>query len=126
MKTHVRMFAHGFPIMLCGLLFSLLAHADEEEPESPWSGLARFGYLATSGSGNTDTDSINGWLSVKYQPGSWNYDAFAGGNISLQWPWRLKVLPENSNFQAASKAIELFVGLRVHLWRPLGNTHSSR
>ncbi|MGG7054861.1 DUF481 domain-containing protein [Nitrosomonas sp. ANs5] len=77
MKTHVRVFALGFPIMLLGLLFSLLAHADEEEPESPWSGSARFGYLATSG--NTNTDSINGRMSVKYRPGSWKYDAFAGG-----------------------------------------------
>jgi putative salt-induced outer membrane protein len=76
MKSHVHVIALRATVILLGLLSGAPVYADEEQ-ESPWSGSARFGYLATTG--NTNTDSINGRFLMKYQPGSWKYSAFAGG-----------------------------------------------
>ncbi|MGB5630699.1 MAG: DUF481 domain-containing protein [Woeseiaceae bacterium] len=47
---------------------SLMAQAPEE-PESPWSGTAKLGYLATSG--NTETSTLNTGFTVGYTTGKW-------------------------------------------------------
>jgi putative salt-induced outer membrane protein len=50
----------------------VLAHEVEEEetgPESPWSGEARLGYLATSG--NTDNSSLAGAFEISYTAEKW-------------------------------------------------------
>lgn len=50
----------------------LLAHEVEEEetgPESPWSGKARLGYLATSG--NTDNTNLAGAFEISYSAEKW-------------------------------------------------------
>lgn len=51
-----------------------LAHEVEEEtgPEGPWSGLARLGYLGTSG--NTDTTNMSGAFEVKYALEKWTHE----------------------------------------------------
>ncbi len=46
--------------------FSLMA---QEEPESPWTGKATLGYLATSG--NTETSTLNTGFEVGYKTGQW-------------------------------------------------------
>ena len=50
--------------------FSLMAQAPEE-PESPWSGSATLGYLATSG--NTETSTLNTGFEVGYTKGKWDH-----------------------------------------------------
>ena len=49
---------------------SLMAQAPEE-PESPWSGNATLGYLATSG--NTETSTLNTGFEVGYTKGKWDH-----------------------------------------------------
>ena len=41
----------------------------QEEPESPWSGKATLGYLATSG--NTENSTLNTGVEVGYKTGQW-------------------------------------------------------
>ena len=50
-----------------------LAHEEEEEtgPESPWSGLVRFGYLGTSG--NTETTNMSGAFEIEYALEKWTH-----------------------------------------------------
>ena len=50
--------------------FSLMAQAPEE-PESPWSGKATLGYLATSG--NTENSTLNTGFEVGYTSGKWDH-----------------------------------------------------
>ena len=50
--------------------FSLMAQAPEE-PESPWSGSATLGYLATSG--NTETSTLNTGIEIGYTRGKWDH-----------------------------------------------------
>ena len=58
-----------------------LAHEVEEEtgPESPWSGLARLGYLGTSG--NTETTNMSAAFEIKYALEKWSHE-FKGATIS--------------------------------------------
>jgi len=49
---------------------SLMAQA-QEEPESPWSGKATLGYLATSG--NTENSTLNTGFEVGYTAGKWEH-----------------------------------------------------
>ncbi|MEM7432013.1 MAG: DUF481 domain-containing protein [Pseudomonadota bacterium] len=57
---------------LCLLMIALpLAAQEEEAPESPWSGKALLGYLATSG--NTDNTNLNSGFSVGYSAGDWTH-----------------------------------------------------
>jgi putative salt-induced outer membrane protein len=55
-------------VMAAALLapFSLMA---QDEPESPWSGKATLGYLATSG--NTENSTLNTGFEVGYTSGQW-------------------------------------------------------
>ena len=55
-------------VMIAALLapFSLLA---QDAPESPWSGKATMGYLATSG--NTENTTLNSGFEVGYKAGQW-------------------------------------------------------
>jgi putative salt-induced outer membrane protein len=50
--------------------FSLMAQAPEE-PESPWSGKATLGYLATSG--NTENSTLNAGFEVGYTRNKWDH-----------------------------------------------------
>lgn len=50
--------------------FSLMAQAPQE-PESPWSGKATLGYLATSG--NTENSTLNTGFEVGYTKGKWDH-----------------------------------------------------
>ena len=66
---------HRFTL-LAVLLAMPFAHAAEEEAEeSPWSGMASFGYLATSG--NTENSSLNTKVEVGYTAGLWLHEAKA-------------------------------------------------
>jgi len=49
--------------------FSLMAQDAPEVPESPWSGKAKLGYLATSG--NTENSTLNTGFEVGYTAGKW-------------------------------------------------------
>lgn len=53
--------------------FSLMAQqpAAPAEPESPWSGKATLGYLATSG--NTENSTLNTGFEVGYTKGKWDH-----------------------------------------------------
>lgn len=48
---------------------TLMAQDAREEPESPWSGKATLGYLATSG--NTETSTLNTGFEIGYKTGKW-------------------------------------------------------
>ena len=52
--------------------FSAMA---QEEPESPWSGKATLGYLATSG--NTENSTLNSGVEVGFATGKWQHLAAA-------------------------------------------------
>ncbi|RZV36024.1 MAG: DUF481 domain-containing protein [Chromatiales bacterium] len=58
-------------VMAAGLLapFSLMAQDAPEAPESPWSGKAKLGYLATSG--NTENSTLNTGFEIGYSTGEW-------------------------------------------------------
>lgn len=47
----------------------------QEEPESPWSGKATLGYLATSG--NTENSTLNTGVEVSFATGAWEHFANA-------------------------------------------------
>jgi len=49
--------------------FSLMAQDAPEAPESPWSGKAKLGYLATSG--NTENSTLNTGLELGFATGKW-------------------------------------------------------
>jgi len=57
-------------VMTAALLapFSLMA---QDEPESPWSGKATLGYLATSG--NTENTTLNTGFEVGFKTGQWGH-----------------------------------------------------
>ena len=59
--------------MLCVCL--PVAANEEEAPESPWSGKATLGYLATSG--NTENTTLNTGAEVSYTSGKWVHTATA-------------------------------------------------
>jgi len=48
-----------------------VSSAPAEEPESPWSGSVKFGYLATSG--NTENSNLNTSFGVAYSVGKWQH-----------------------------------------------------
>jgi putative salt-induced outer membrane protein len=56
------------PVMVAVLIapFTLMA---QEAPESPWSGKATLGYLATSG--NTENSTLNSGFALGYKHGKW-------------------------------------------------------
>jgi len=75
------MFRHGVLIILF-VLFSGAAYSQAGSPpaeESPWSGSASLGYLATSG--NTNTTSYNTAFGISYAKNKWThaFDAAANG-----------------------------------------------
>jgi len=56
-------------VMLAALAAPASLLAQDAEPESPWSGKATLGYLATSG--NTENSTLNTGLEVGYTHGKW-------------------------------------------------------
>ena len=54
-------------LVIAALAAPLTLMAQQQEPESPWSGSATLGYLATSG--NTETSTLNTGLEVGYTTG---------------------------------------------------------
>ncbi len=60
-------------LMVVSVSYSAMA---QEEPESPWSGQATLGYLATSG--NTENSTLNTGVEVGYATGKWQHLATAG------------------------------------------------
>ncbi len=56
-------------IMLAALVAPASLLAQNAEPESPWSGKATLGYLATSG--NTENSTLNTGFEVGYKTGKW-------------------------------------------------------
>jgi putative salt-induced outer membrane protein len=59
-------------LMVVSASFSAVA---QEEPESPWSGKATLGYLATSG--NTENSTLNSGVEVGFATGKWQHLATA-------------------------------------------------
>lgn len=59
-----------FMIAALAAPFSLMAQAPEP-PESPWSGKATLGYLATSG--NTENSTLNAGFEVGYTKNKWDH-----------------------------------------------------
>ena len=60
-------------IMVAALAAPLSSLAqDAQEPESPWSGKASLGYLATSG--NTDNSTLNTAFEVAYAVNKWTHE----------------------------------------------------
>ncbi len=60
---------------LLGMLLTTVPALADDGDGGPWSGLARLGYLSTSG--NTDTDNINARFELGYATGRWNHSGFA-------------------------------------------------
>jgi len=59
-------------VVVCALLIvAPFVAAQEEEAESPWSGKATLGYLATSG--NTDNSTLNSGFEISYSTGDWKH-----------------------------------------------------
>ena len=56
-------------VMLATLVAPVSLMAQDAEPESPWSGKATLGYLATSG--NTDNSTLNTGFELGYATGDW-------------------------------------------------------
>ncbi len=56
-------------VMLAALVAPVSLMAQDAEPESPWSGKATLGYLATSG--NTENSTLNTGFEVGYKAGKW-------------------------------------------------------
>ncbi len=56
-------------VMLAALVAPASLMAQDAEPESPWSGKATLGYLATSG--NTENSTLNTGVEVGYKAGKW-------------------------------------------------------
>lgn len=61
----------GLSLVLVTLLLPLSLFADESEEQSPWSGKAVLGYLATSG--NTENSTLNTGFEVGYTSGDWTH-----------------------------------------------------
>ena len=59
-------------LVVVSVSFSAMA---QEEPESPWSGKATLGYLATSG--NTENSTLNTGVEVGFATGKWQHLAAA-------------------------------------------------
>src|SRR5210317_1499834 len=58
-------------VTIAALLAPTLLIAQEPEKESPWSGKATLGYLATSG--NTENSTLNSGFDVAYVTGKWEH-----------------------------------------------------
>ena len=58
-------------IVLAALAVTAPLLAAEEEEQSPWSGKATLGFLATSG--NTDNSNLNSGFEVGYRTGDWQH-----------------------------------------------------
>nr|NIQ26344.1 hypothetical protein [Gammaproteobacteria bacterium] len=56
---------------VAALMAPAIGMAQEEAPESPWSGKATLGYLATSG--NTENSTLNTGVEVGYSAGKWTH-----------------------------------------------------
>ncbi len=56
-------------VMLAALVAPASLMAQDAEPESPWSGKATLGYLATSG--NTENSTLNTGFELGYKTGKW-------------------------------------------------------
>ncbi len=56
-------------VMLAALAAPASLMAQDAEPESPWSGKATLGYLATSG--NTENSTLNTGVELGYKTGKW-------------------------------------------------------
>ena len=66
-------------VMVAALAAPLTLMAQQAEPESPWSGSATLGYLATSG--NTETSTLNTGFEVGYTAGKWEH-VFDGSAVN--------------------------------------------
>jgi putative salt-induced outer membrane protein len=66
-------------LMVVSVSFSAMA---QEEPESPWSGKATLGYLATSG--NTENSTLNTGVEVGFATGEWQHLASAAAISATQ------------------------------------------
>jgi putative salt-induced outer membrane protein len=58
-------------VMVAALAAPISLMAQQAEPESPWSGKAKLGYLATSG--NTENATLNTGFEVGYTSGKWDH-----------------------------------------------------
>ncbi len=56
-------------LVIVAALTAPLSLMAQDEPESPWSGKATLGYLATSG--NTENSTLNSGFEVGYKTGKW-------------------------------------------------------
>ena len=61
--------------LIVAALLAPISSLAQEEPESPWSGKATLGYLATSG--NTENSNLNTGLEVGFSTGQWQHIANA-------------------------------------------------
>ena len=61
--------------LIAAALIAPVSLMAQEEPESPWSGKATLGYLATSG--NTENSTLNTGVEVGYKTGQWQHLASA-------------------------------------------------
>lgn len=63
------MFDRTIAALITLFVLALPAQAQDAEEESPWSGKATLGYLATSG--NTENSNLNTGFELGYAPGKW-------------------------------------------------------
>jgi putative salt-induced outer membrane protein len=56
-------------LVLVAALFAPFSLMAQNQPESPWAGKAKLGYLATSG--NTENSTLNTGFEVGYKAGKW-------------------------------------------------------
>ena len=69
-------------VMLAALVAPVSLMAQDAEPETPWSGKATLGYLATSG--NTDNSTLNTGVELGYATGKWAHQLTAAAINAAQ------------------------------------------
>lgn len=117
-------------LMLAALAAPLTLMAQQQEPESPWSGSATLGYLATSG--NTETSTLNTGFEVHYKTGKWEhgFDASAvnaeennvktAESYAANWKSERNITDHDFLFGRLSWRKNLFSGFNTQFSQTLG------
>lgn len=117
------------------VMFAVLAApvnlmAQQEEPESPWSGSATLGYLATSG--NTETSTLNAAFEVGYTAGKWEHlfdasavnasenDVKTAESYATNWKSERNITDQDFLFGRLSWRKNLFSGYNTQFSQTVG------
>jgi putative salt-induced outer membrane protein len=117
-------------LVIAALAAPLTLMAQQQEPESPWSGSATLGYLATSG--NTETSTLNTGLEVGYTTGKWEHvfdasavnasenDVKTAESYAANWKSELNITDHDFLFGRLSWRKNLFGGFNTQFSQTVG------